>query len=142
MFMEPQTAVSDNAPRPPLASEHVAQNPDVILVSSVPATRAPMQATKSTPIVMSGLANPVELGIVTGFVKPEGNFAGSSFLRDEFAGKLVHLLKEAAPRLRSVAAFVNPTNEAVSQFVKHFPLDAAAIGLHLQVPLRADERIE
>ena len=133
VFMEPQTAGSDNARLPPLARELVAQNPDVILVSSVPATRALMQATKSIPIVMSGVANPVELGIVTGFVKPGGNVTGSSFLGNEFAGKLLQLLKEAAPRLRSVAVFVNPTNEAVAQFVKHFRADAAAIGLQVQV---------
>ena len=133
VFMEPQTAGSDNARLLPLAVELVAQSPDLILVSSVPATRALMQATKSIPIVMSGVANPVELGIVTGFVKPGGNVTGSSFLGNEFAGKLLQLLKEAVPRLRSVAVFVNPTNEAVAQFVKHFRADAAAIGLQVQV---------
>ena len=133
VFMEPQTAGSDNARLPALASELVAQNPDVILVASVPATRALMQATKSIPIVMSGVANPVELGIVAGFVKPGGNVTGSSFLGNEFAGKLLQLLREAVPRLRSVAVFVNPTNEAVAQFVKHFRGDAAAIGMRVQV---------
>ena len=133
VFLEPRTGGSDNARLPSLASELVAQGPDLILVSSVPATRALMQATKSIPIVMSGVANPVELGIVAGFVKPGGNVTGSSFLGNEFAGKLLQLLKEAAPRLRSVALFVNPTNEAVAQFVKHMLADAAAIGMQVQV---------
>jgi len=46
---------------------------------------------------------------------------------------LLQLLKEAAPGLRSVALFVNPTNEAVAQFVKHVLADAAPIGMQVQV---------
>ncbi len=132
-FLEPRTSGSDNARLPSLASELVAQGPDLIIVQSVPATRALMQATKSIPIVMSGVANPVELGIVASFVKPGGNVTGSSFLGNEFAGKLLQLLKEAAPRLRSVALFVNPTNEAVPQFVQHMQAVAVALGLEVQV---------
>jgi len=133
VFLEPQTAVGDNTRLPSLASELVAQNPDLILVASVPATRALMQGTKSIPIVMTGVANPVELGIVASFVKPGGNVTGSSYLGNEFAGKLLKLLKEAAPRLRSVALFVNPTNEAVPQFVKHMLEAAVALGMQAQV---------
>jgi putative ABC transport system substrate-binding protein len=92
-----------------------------------------MQATKSIPMVMVGVANPVELGIVAGFAKPGGNVTGSSFLGNEFAGKLLHLLKEAAPRLRSVALFVNPSNEAVAQFLKYMQADVVALGMQVQV---------
>ena len=130
-FLEPRTSGNDNARLPSMASELVAQGPDLIIVQSVPATRALMQATKSIPIVMSGVANPVELGIVASFVKPGGNVTGSSFLGNEFAGKLLQFLKEAAPRLRSVAVFVNPTNEAVPQFIQH--VQAGAVGLGMQI---------
>jgi putative tryptophan/tyrosine transport system substrate-binding protein len=86
-----------------VAGELVAQGPDLILVQTAPATRALMLVTKTIPIVMIGVGNPVELGIVAGFVRPGGNVTGSSYLADEFARKLLQLLKEAAPRLRSVA---------------------------------------
>jgi ABC-type uncharacterized transport system substrate-binding protein len=45
----------------------------------------------------------------------------------------MQFLKEAAPRLRSIALFVNPSNEAVAQFVKHMRADAVAIGMQTQV---------
>jgi putative ABC transport system substrate-binding protein len=133
VLLEPRTTGGDNARLPSLASELVAQGPDLILVSTVPATRALMQATKSIPVVMVGVANPVELGIVAGFVKPGGNVTGSSFLGNEFASKLLQFLKEAAPRLRSVALFVNPSNEAVPPFVKQMRADAVALGMQAQV---------
>ena len=74
VLLEPPTTGGDDARLPSLASELVAQGPDLILVQSVPATRALMQATKSIPMVMVGVANPVELGIVARF---EGRVATS-----------------------------------------------------------------
>jgi putative ABC transport system substrate-binding protein len=133
LLLEPRITGGDNTRLPSLANELVAEAPDLILVQTVPATRVLMQATKSIPIVMVGVANPVELGIVPGFVQPGGNVTGASFLGNEFASKLLQLLKEAAPRLRSVALFVNPSNEAVAQFVKRMRADAVAIGMQIQV---------
>ena len=133
LLLEPRVTGGDNARLPSLASELVADAPDLILVQTVPATRALMQATKSIPIVMVGVANPIELGIVSGFVKPGGNITGASFLGNEFASKLLQYVKAAAPRLRSVDLFVNPSNEAVAQFVKHMQADAVAIGMQIRV---------
>jgi putative ABC transport system substrate-binding protein len=132
VLLEPQTTVGDNARLPSVAALLVAQGPDLILVQSVPATRALMQATKSIPIVMIGVGNPVELGIVAGFVKPGGNVTGSSYLANEYAGKLLQLLKEAVPRLRSIAVFVVPTNEHAAQWFKKMSADAEALGMRAQ----------
>ena len=63
VLLEPRTVAGDFARLPSVAGELVAQGPDLILVQTVPATRALMQATKSIPIVMVGVGNPVELGI-------------------------------------------------------------------------------
>ena len=126
MFLELRTTEGRNERLPSVAGELVAQGPDLILVQSVPATRALMQATKSIPIVMIGVGNPVELGIVADYGRPGGNVTGSSYLADESARKLLQLLKEAAPRLRSVAVFVNPSNEAAAPLVKQMRADAVA----------------
>ena len=132
LLLEPRITGGDTARLPSLASELVAEAPDLILVQTVPAARVLMQATKSIPIVMVGVANPVELGIVPGFVKPGGNVTGASFLGNEFAGKLLQFLKEAAPRLRSVALFVSEQRSrcAVRQTYAGGRL---AIGLQTQV---------
>src|SRR6266550_329053 len=53
VLLEPRTTDGRGNERlPSLASELVAQGPDLILVQTVPATRALLQATKSIPIVM------------------------------------------------------------------------------------------
>ena len=133
VLLEPRTSGGDNARLPSAAGGLVAEGPDLILVQTVPATRALMQATKSIPIVMVGVGNPVDLGIVAGYVKPGGNVTGSSYLANEYILKLLQLLKEAAPRLRSVAVFINPTNEAAAPLVKQMRPDAASLGMQVQI---------
>lgn len=132
VLLEPRTAEGRNELLPPMAAEVVAQGPDLILTQTVPATRALMQATKSVPIVMYAVGNPVELGIVADYRKPGGNVTGSSYMANEYARKLLQLLKEAAPGLRSVAVFINPSNEAAAPLVKQTRADAVALGLQVQ----------
>ncbi len=127
------TADGENARLPSVARELIAERPDLILVQGTPATRALMHATKSIPVVMVGVGNPLENGIVADYRKPGGNVTGASYLADESIGKLLQLLKEAAPRLRSVAVFVNPSNEAAAEGVKQIRAHAAASGIQAQV---------
>jgi ABC-type uncharacterized transport system substrate-binding protein len=132
-LLEPRTTEGANDRLPTMAAELVADGPDLILVQSVPAARALIQATKVIPIVMAGVGNPVEYGIVTNLRKPGGNVTGSSFLANEYASKLLQLLKEAAPSLRSVALLANPRNETHAEYVKQFRADALAFGMQVQV---------
>ncbi len=133
VFLELRTTEGKNDRLPAVAVELVAQGPDVILVQSAPATRALMQATKTIPIVMIGVGNPVEYGMVPDYRKPGGNVTGASYLADESVRKTLQLLKEAAPRLRSVAVFSNPSNEAAAPMVKLILADAEAIGMQAQI---------
>jgi putative ABC transport system substrate-binding protein len=131
-FLALRTTEGSNERLPSMAQELVAQSPDLVLVQSVPATRALMQATKSIPVVMIGVGNPLEVGIVADLAKPAGNVTGSSYLADESIRKMLQILKEAAPRLRSVALFVNPSNQAAAAYVRQMRADTAASGLRAQ----------
>lgn len=110
LLMEVRTTEGRNDRLPSIAAELVAQSPDLILVQSTPAVIALRQVTTSIPIVMIGAGNPVESGLVADLRKPGGNVTGSSYLAVESVRKLLELLKEAGPHLRSVALFANPTN--------------------------------
>ena len=131
-LLEVRTTEGRNDRLPVLAAELVAQRPDLILVQSVPATRALMQATKSIPIVMVGVGSPLELGIISDYGRPGGNVTGASYLADESMVKLVQFLKDAAPRLRSVAVFVNPTNAAAAPMFEKVRSGAASLGMQVQ----------
>lgn len=133
VLAEVRTTEGRNDRLPSLAAELVAEAPDLILVQSTPAVLALKQATTSIPVVMIGVGNPVENGLVADLRKPGGNVTGSSYLADESVRKLLQLLKEAAPRLRSVALFANPTNPAAAAAIAKLRADAAAYGMRLHV---------
>lgn len=133
VLLEPRMADGANERLPILAAELVAESPDLILVQTVPATRALIKATKSIPIVMVGVGTPVELGIVADYKRPGGNVTGSSYLADELMRKSLQFLKEAAPRLRSVAVFANPSNEATPAMIKQVRADAITLGMQAQI---------
>lgn len=117
---------------PALAAEVVAERPDVILVQSAPATRAAMQATATIPIVMVGTGDPVAYGLVADLRRPGGNVTGSSYLAEESLLKSMQVLKEAVPRIASVALPYNPANDGAPRMLKELPPAATAIGLKLQ----------
>jgi len=133
MTLELRSTEGRNELLPAAAAELVARSPDLLLVQTIPATRALMHATKSIPIVMVSVGNPVEHGLVADYRRPGGNVTGSVYPAEEAARKLLQLLKEAVPRLRSVALFANPSNEASAPMVKQVRADAADQGIQVQV---------
>jgi len=92
---------------PGLAAELVRANVEVLLAGGPAATRAAAAATTTIPIVM-GTHDPVEQGLIASLARPGGNVTGWSFLSAETAEKQLGVLREAMPRLKSVAVLVNP----------------------------------
>jgi len=93
---------------PTLAPELVASKVDVIV--AVPgANDAASAATKTIPIVIPGAGGaPVESGVIESLARPGGNITGTTGGSAGLAGKKLHLLQEALPRLSRVAVLWNP----------------------------------
>ncbi len=93
-----------------LAGELVGQKVDLILASSPPPTRAAQRATKTIPIVMASVANPVGNGFVASLAKPGGNITGVTNQQEEILGKRIGFLHEVAPGARRIAILLNETS--------------------------------
>jgi len=94
---------------PALAAKLVALKVDVIFVGGgTRVTLAAMQATKTVPIIFTGVGDPVESGLVTNLARPGGNVTGLSSLGPELVGKRLELLKQAIPRVDQVAVLWLP----------------------------------
>lgn len=93
-----------------LARELIRQKAEVIVAGSAPTARALQRATKTLPIVMANVANPVGTGLVASLAKPGGNITGIANLYDEVLGKMIGVLHEVAPGARRVAILLNETN--------------------------------
>jgi putative ABC transport system substrate-binding protein len=81
------------------AEELVALNPDVILSHTSTALAALLQASRTTPIVFTIVADPVGAGYVDSLAHPGGNATGFTVFDYSIGGKWLELLKEIAPRI-------------------------------------------
>lgn len=114
--------VSDDSARiRTYAEELVGQAPDVIVTSSNLITSIMAQQTRTVPIVFASAGDPVRTGLVTNMAHPGGNITGFTASETAMSGKLLELLKEAAPRLTRVCIIYTPGGRAaleVQQFVE------------------------
>ncbi len=96
--------------------------------------RAAKNATKTIPIVMTGIGlDPVESGLVDSLARPGGNVTGLTLLSRELGGKRLELLKEAVPKLTRVAVLYDPDLPSTGLEVKEdLPVAARALRLTLQ----------
>ncbi len=127
---------------PPLVAELIRLRVDVLVVATVAAARAALEATTSTPIVMLHGTDPVASGLVASLARPGGNVTGVTDFNDDLNPKRLELLKIAAPKVVRVA-FIQPDytgrfDPAQLEALKQgYDVAARALGVSLRrVPLK------
>jgi putative ABC transport system substrate-binding protein len=124
---------------PDLAAELVRRNVDVIVAAGgSPAIQAARSATRTIPIVMTAMIDPIAWGFIVSLDRPGGNITGLSLRGYELFGKRLELLKEIVPKLYRVAVFWNPRSTAADLRLKETEAASQALALQLQ-PLEVQE---
>ena len=116
---------------PSLATDLVAIPVDLIVAIGTPASRAALAATKTIPIVMARIGDPVGYGLVSSLARPGGNATAVSVFTQELAQKRLEVLKDAVPGLSRIAALYEPNFPPSENELKQ--LMAAAPALNVQV---------
>lgn len=93
---------------PQLAAELVEAKVDIIWSIATPATLAAQKATRTIPVIFSGVSDPVSSGIVASLARPGANVTGIANLAADAASKNFELLHRVAPRISKVAVLMNP----------------------------------
>lgn len=93
-----------------LVGELVARKVEMIVVGNPTSTRAAQRITKTIPILMVSIANPVGNGFVETLARPGGNITGISNRNEELLGKLIEMLHEMAPEAQRIAIVLNESN--------------------------------
>jgi putative ABC transport system substrate-binding protein len=114
------------------AAELVRLKADVIVAISTPAAQAARKATDTIPIVFSMVSDPVASGLVISLARPGGNATGLSNMLPEQSGKLLELLKEAAPKVSRVAVVWDSANPGKILELKEMQTVAPLLGMTLQ----------
>ena len=93
---------------PAAVAELMARQPDLFIGSGSPTMRPLMQATKTIPIVMFTVGDPLGQGFVTSLARPGGNVTGLSSVDHGLLAKQFELLLQTAPQVRRVGVVYNP----------------------------------
>jgi ABC-type uncharacterized transport system substrate-binding protein len=118
---------SDRAAK--LAAELVRLRVDVIVAWITPAVRAAQNATRTIPIVMGAVADPVRSGLVASLARPGGNTTGPSMMTLDIVGKRLELLREILPDVSRVAFLFRPTGRP---FFEETQVAARRLGVRIQ----------
>lgn len=93
-----------------LAAELVRLGPDVLVVSLTEVALIAQAATRTIPIVMANVADPVAAGLVESLSRPGGNITGVSRQTPDLVAKQMQLLKEVLPRTTRVGVLINASD--------------------------------
>jgi putative ABC transport system substrate-binding protein len=118
---------------PALAAECLQREADIIAVSTTPGAQAAKEATRTIPIVMLQLGDPVGTGLVDSLLKPGGNITGMSQVTSDLAAKRLELLTEAVPGISRVLVLSYPADPIAPLQVKALKEAARSLGVTLQI---------
>jgi putative ABC transport system substrate-binding protein len=89
-------------------------------------------ATRTIPIVMAQLADPVGAGLVSSLRRPGGNITGLTTQDPDLIGKRLELLLEIVPKDSQLALLVDETNPGTVLIARGTQSAARSVGVQLQ----------
>ena len=127
-----RSAKSDYARLPALARELIDAQVEVIVAINTPGAQAAINATKTIPVIMTLVADPVGSGLITSLARPGGNVTGTSTQLVELASKRLSILHELAPGARRIAVLYNPVNPVNEPQIRNIKVAAPKLGVDVR----------
>jgi putative ABC transport system substrate-binding protein len=107
--------------------------PDAIAVTTTPAAHLLKKATRTVPIVMVALGDPLGTGLVDSLSRPSENITGMSLMVPQLAVKRLELLKELVPGISRVLVLPFLADPIAPIQLKAMEGAARSLGVTLQV---------
>ena len=117
----------------------MARNPDVVVVAGPPLVRAALKATRTIPIVMANVSDPVGNKFIDSLARPGGNVTGIATLYETVLPKIVETLHTLAPSALRIAVLMNETNPSTPAFWKSVETALRTLG---KTPIRVNASSE
>ena len=128
---------------PDMAAELVRLPVEVIVTWGTPAAVAAKQASRTIPIVMGSIGDPVSVGIVPNLARPGGNITGFAAQSVDLEGKRLELLKDLLPNLSRVGVLANATNPLLAAGLQNLQPVAKELRVSVDVfEVRNSDEIE
>jgi putative ABC transport system substrate-binding protein len=118
---------------PALVADCLRRGVDIIVATTTPAAKAAKSATRTIPIVMYALGDPVATGLIASLAQPGGNVTGTTIMTTGTAAKRLSLLKEAVPGMSRVLVLSYLVDPIAAPQVKEMQGAADSLGVKLLV---------
>ena len=118
---------------PELTNELIRLKVDLILTRGTPASLAAKRASRTIPVVMASVGDPVGTGLVASLGRPGGNVTGLSNFNVEIYAKRVELLRDLLPRMTRIAGLFNMGNAVIPIQWKQVERAAQSVGIQPQL---------
>ena len=124
-----------------VAVDLVRLEPDAILTTGTPTTRALQNATKTIPIVTS-VEDPVAGGFTETLGRPDGNITGLSHGHPESNAKEIELIRRVVPKLDRIVFIDDVRYGGARQLMRSREMAARAAGLAAEVKIVERSELE
>jgi putative tryptophan/tyrosine transport system substrate-binding protein len=116
---------------------------DMILAANVAATIAAANASKTIPIVMLAVFDPVGIGVVKSLERPGTNVTGTTMYAPQLIGERLRMLKRIVPNLDKVAMALNGNNANNAAQFELLRSEAQKFGIEvLSLDIRKPEDVD
>ena len=132
--LELRWAEGDYTRFPALIAELMQRTPHVMMVTTISAARVAKEIAPTTPLVMTGLIDPVGAGLIASLARPGGNTTGVANLVQDMTVKGLELLRVAVPAAKAIATLFNPANLGNRQILEGLRTHAATLEITI-VPI-------
>jgi putative ABC transport system substrate-binding protein len=118
---------------PALAADLVRRRVNLILAAGSTPAIAAKSATATIPIVFYAGGDPVGLGLVPSFNRPEGNITGVARVSHALAAKRLELLDEIVPKNARISVLIHAENVNTAADVKELEQAAHIVGRQTRI---------
>jgi putative ABC transport system substrate-binding protein len=118
---------------PALAADLVREKTNVIVTEGGAATQSAQRATRTIPILMSFVLDPVGSQLVASLARPEGNTTGLSLMALNIIGTQLQVLREVVPSVAWVAVLWNPDNPGSAPQLREAEAAGRVLRIQLQI---------
>ena len=128
-----RSAKSDYTRLPALARELVDARVEVIVAINTPASHAAIDATKTIPVIITQVGDPIGSGFVTNLARPGGHVTGLSNMVADLGGKRLSILHELVPGAKRIAVLYNSVDPVTLPQIRDVKEVAAKLGVELRL---------
>jgi putative ABC transport system substrate-binding protein len=104
---------------------------DILVTNTTRLTVLAKKATKTIPIVMTTVGDPIGSGVIASLARPGGNVTGMTTLQSDLGGKRLQVLKEAVLGISRIAVMWKPKSHTSASNFPDTERAARALGLEI-----------